>query len=243
MTPENKVIYLSEKISLSKALTVQQAARIAELEAQVKQEFSAVAHIGAVAEQELTALRDQLTRLTADHATVTAVIAANDAKEIERAGNPFDSPQFELRSQLLAAKESLATVTKQLAESAFHVQRLRQLCDKGDGAIAEIENIGQLTGCDHTEGLSRCVREMVEAAEARATKAEAALAEALDWVLALETCMHRLLSHANEVHKFYSWTGMIEYLDVRDSRAEAEELLRAARLSPATDAKGKEKGA
>ncbi len=42
------------------------------------------------------------------------------------------------------------------------IDKLRRECDLGDQARAEIENIQQLVGCNHTEGLSRCVRERLE---------------------------------------------------------------------------------
>lgn len=44
-------------------------------------------------------------------------------------------------------------------------------------ALSEIENIGQLIGCNHTEGLSKCVREKIEAIEVE----NARLREALKW--------------------------------------------------------------
>ena len=56
-----------------------------------------------------------------------AVIAANDARELERQGNPFDSPQFELRTRAMDAEEKLesasadAAVLRQAVESELHL--------------------------------------------------------------------------------------------------------------------------
>lgn len=60
-----------------------------------------------------------------------AVVAANDAKELERAGNPMDSPQFELRMRVMDAEEALA-------QSEASCAALRSALDRVSGAYARI---------------------------------------------------------------------------------------------------------
>ena len=47
-------------------------------------------------------------------------------------------------------------------EASRIIDRLRRECDIGDAARTELDNIQQLIGCNHVEGLSRCVRERLE---------------------------------------------------------------------------------
>jgi len=60
--------------------------------------------------------RNENQKLSAELAAAKAVIKANDEKELERAGNPFDSPQFELRQKLLEAEAKEAATSSRLAE-------------------------------------------------------------------------------------------------------------------------------
>lgn len=73
------------------------------------------------------------------------------------------------------------------------------------------------------------IRDVLTAREADLT---ARLASATQQAATAEAIMHRLLSHACEVHKFSSWAGMIAYLDVKDSRDEAAEFLAAMSAQP-----------
>jgi hypothetical protein len=75
------------------------------------------------------------------------------ATEDEHAGVEYTYADFarQLEHELAAANECIAALHRE--------------SDKADLHIREVEDIGQLVGCDHVEGLARCVKDRIEELE------------------------------------------------------------------------------
>lgn len=80
-------------------------------------------------------------------AEAKTVITANDEKELERAGNPFDSPQFELRTALAAATQLAAQRAgeaqqqkDELVRLAVELKACNELCENqySGGTVSQV---------------------------------------------------------------------------------------------------------
>lgn len=106
-------------------------ARVAELEAWKEQhDYQARAEKAeaALAEVQRNAQHyfDDVASLQEQLIEARQVIATNDQKELQRAGNPFDSPQFELRAKLSEAQAQLTRAREELEAERGRLDWLEQ---------------------------------------------------------------------------------------------------------------------
>lgn len=99
-----------------------------------------------------------------DH--VAQLIADSEARAVESAKAEWLTFANEREAVLADATDERDGWKIRYDEASRIIDKLRIENEGASAAVAEIENIGQLTGCNHTEGLSRCVREKIEAVEA-----------------------------------------------------------------------------
>lgn len=139
-------------------------------------------------------LRDQLTRLTADHATVTKQFGEWKEMALRLDAKVIDEQRDHVKT------------------CGYHDQTKEALASKQRQHIAS----------------AKYFLESTQSLEARATKAEAALAEALE-------AFKRIAKIR------WGWDGDCGAKSIAENAIDdVEEAIRAARLNPAPDAKGKE---
>ncbi len=83
----------------------------------------------------------------------------------------------------LAAKEAeCAALRQRVEELSEQIHRLKPMADLNDMWKQELDDIGTIVGCDHHEGLARCVRQTLDKSEADLAAAQAD-SRRLDWLI------------------------------------------------------------
>lgn len=70
-----------------------------------------------------------------------------------------------LLDEYAAVRAECEGLKAQYREAVYQLDRLRGEADKADRHVHEVEEIGQLVGCNHVEGLARCVKDRIEELE------------------------------------------------------------------------------
>lgn len=87
--------------------------------------------------QKLEAQAQRIAELETDLVEAKLVIKSNDEKEMERKGNPFDSPQFDLRKRILELERLNELISGQQRIQAEECNRQSELRKGAEAELAE----------------------------------------------------------------------------------------------------------